>query len=241
MNRVVIVTGASRGLGLALSQCFLEGGDRVVGISKTKRHWPNAYQTVLNDSNFSLQLVDLTKETAVSHFFQTFKKKYPRFDILINNAGYAGRLERVEDLPTEELQKNLTQNLFSVFFMCKYAVPILAKQKSGLIMNVSSMAGVRAVPKLFAYSASKFGVLALSQCLAKENEGFKTITVCPGGMNTEMRASLFGKEDAERQQSPDYVASIMKQIADDEIKIESGGHIIIRHGKISGIFRAPEK
>ena len=104
------------------------------------------------------------------------------------------------------------------------------------------MAGVRAVPRLSAYSASKFGVLALTQAIAKENEAskIKCIAVSPGGMNTEMRSKLFGRKDAVKQQSPDFVADKIFKIANDKIKLSSGENIIIRHGKITGIQSLPE-
>ena len=103
------------------------------------------------------------------------------------------------------------------------------------------MAGQRAVPRLAVYSAAKFGVLALSQAVAKENANidFKCLTVCPGGMNTEMRANLFGWEDASRQQSPAFVADTIYDIYRNKIKVESGGDIVIRHGKVTAIHPCP--
>ena len=103
------------------------------------------------------------------------------------------------------------------------------------------MAGKRAVPKLFSYSASKFGILALSQAVAKENKeyGIKCFTVCPGGINTSMRESLFGKEDAQRQQSPGFVADVICKTITEEICVESGGDIIVRHGEITAINACP--
>ena len=117
----------------------------------------------------------------------------------------------------------------------------MKKTPRALIMNISSMAGIRAVPRLVSYSAAKFGVLALSQAIAKENSetGLQCITVCPGGMNTEMRCELFGVEDAVRQQTPEFVADIIVQIAEGKISVLSGGHIIIRHSKITGVFPPP--
>jgi NAD(P)-dependent dehydrogenase (short-subunit alcohol dehydrogenase family) len=84
-------------------------------------------------------------------------------------------------------------------------------------------------------------VLALSQAIAKENPdtGIKCITVCPGGMNTTMRRQLFGAEDAARQQTPEFMADMIAQVADEKIKVLSGGHIVIRHCKITGIFPPP--
>jgi short-subunit dehydrogenase len=104
------------------------------------------------------------------------------------------------------------------------------------------MAGQRAVPGVAVYSASKFGVLALSQAIAKENADIplKCVTVCPGGMNTEMREAIFGKADAEKQQSPDYVADVIFDVYHDKVQVESGGDIVIRHGQISAIHPCPQ-
>lgn len=241
MNKVVVITGASRGLGLSLAQRFLAEGNTVYGASLTKKHWSVAEASVSRPENFFLETLDLTKEAQVKKWISQIFRKAKRIDLLINNAGYGGKSELTDELTLKELKKNIEQNLLGSFLTSKYSLPIFRKQKKGFLINVSSMAGVRAVPKLFAYSAAKFGVLALTQCLAKENPdwNFKAITVCPGGMNTEMRAKFFGKEDAAKQQSPDFVADVMMRVIRGELVVESGGHIVIRHSQISGIYPPP--
>ena len=79
------------------------------------------------------------------------------------------------------------------------------------------------------------------KAIAKENAGtgLQCVTVCPGGMNTQMRYDLFGAEDAMRQQTPEFVADIMMQVVEGKIPVLSGGHIVIRHSKITGIFPPP--
>ena len=241
MKRVVIITGASRGLGFSLAKRFLHQGDRVIGISKSRKFWKTAVKNLPSDFNFRLYQIDVTSEAEVRAFAKKIRKQFKSIDILINNAGYGGGLFRVEETSQKEFQKNIEANLAAAFYMSKYFIPYFRKQKKGLILNVSSMAGQRAVPKLFAYSAAKFGILALSQAIAKENTdiNLKCLTVCPGGMNTLMRRDLFGKEDAQRQQSPDFVADVMMQIIDNKISVESGGDIVIRHGKITAIHPCP--
>lgn len=240
MNRVVVITGASRGLGLELSRKFIEAGDTVFGISRTRKYWPAARRK-LASKKFILLCGDLTSEKVANKFLSAIIRKFRRIDILINNAGFCGPLSRVEVLSAKTLNSHLSQNLLSAFLMCKYAIPTMLKQPLALILNISSMAGIRAVPRLFPYSAAKFGMLALSQAIAKENEGtgLRCMTVCPGGMNTEMRRELFGEEDAARQQTPEFVAGLIEQVADGKIEVLSGGHIVIRHGKITGIFPPP--
>ncbi len=239
MPLTAVITGASRGLGLALAEKLLSEGWRVFAISRTRTHWKAAKAKLSSSSNLSFHVVDVTSEPHVRTFAQQFKNN--RIDLLINNAGFGGNLEPIEQVSLRDYQKVMDANLLSVFLMCKHFIPHFRRQKNGCIMNVSSMAGQRAVPRVAIYSAAKFGVLALSQAVAKENpeSGLKCVTVCPGGMNTEMREKLFGKEDAARQQSVDYVAGVMLDIYRDKIHVESGGDIVIRHGTITAIHPCP--
>lgn len=240
MNRTVVITGASRGLGLALVKQFVASGDTVYGISRTRKYWPAAKKAVPS-GHFNLLAGDITSEKKVKALLAGIKRRAGAIDILINNAGYCAPLAPVEKVSLEEFKEHFKQNLDTAFLMCKYAIPVMRKQPRSLIMNVSSMAGTRAVPRLVSYSAAKSGILALSQAIAKENPetGLCCITVCPGGMNTEMRRELFGDEDAARQQTPEFVSGIMAQIAEGKVEVLSGGHIIIRHGKITGVFPPP--
>ena len=241
-HRNVAISGAATGLGLALTKRFLETGDTVYGITRTRRHWITARKNLSDSKNFYLFQADLCYEKNVKQTLSAIGKRAGRIDVLINSAGYGNRPVRIEKETVQEFQKNFSSNLLSVFLMCKYALPFFQKQKSGWIINIASMAGKRAVPFLAAYSASKFGVLAISQSVAKENQtsGFKCITVCPGGMNTAMRAKIFGVEDAKRQQSADFVAEKIVEIINGGIAVESGGDISIRHGKITAINPPPE-
>ena len=229
-------------MGLALSQKFLKRGALVFGVSRTKHHWKTALTTIDHSDHFFLSAVDLTKESAVDRFLRSVQKKTGRVDLLINCAGYGGRLATIDQLSLSEFKKHLSNNLLSAFLMCKHTIPIMRKRKNGLVINISSMAGKRAVPKLVAYSAAKFGIVALSQCVAKENSdaNLTCITVCPGGMNTKMRSDLFGKKDAEQQQSVSYVADVIMQVISGKIEVESGGDIVIRHGKITAINPSPK-
>ena len=239
---IALVTGASRGLGLALSRLLIEKGYSVVGITKTKKYWPKALQTTKQKEKLHLLQADLVSEPQVKKIAAQILKKFKSVEILVNNAGIGGALARVEDLSLEDYEAMMDSNLKSAFLLSKYLIPQFRKRNRGWIVNISSMAGQRAVPRLFAYSAAKFGGLALSQCIAKENQDkkFKCITVCPGGMNTEMRSELFGKEDALKQQSPEYVAHVIRQILEGKIEVQSGGDIVIRHGKITAIHPCPE-
>lgn len=241
--KTAIVTGASRGLGLSLVQKLNQDGYKVFALSRTKKYWKEAQAVLPKDKTVVFHQADLTRESEVKKFFACLKRQTKSVEILINNASIGGNLLRTEDLSLKEFRQVLETNLTSAFLMSKHIIPLLRKQGSGLVINISSMAGQRAVPRLFAYSASKYGVIALSQCLAKENadKNIKVITVCPGGMNTKMRLDLFGKEDAAKQQSAEFVADLVMQIIHGKIEVESGGDIVIRHGQITAIHPCPGK
>ncbi len=241
MDKVVVITGASSGLGLSLSKRFVQDDCFVFGVSKTKKNWKALNKTFAYSSRLTMLQVDVTSEREVKQFVTNVYKKMGRIDILINSAGYSNHPIKIDKLSLKEFQKNLSANLISVFLMCKHSIPIFRKQNQGLIINISSMAGKRAVPRLAAYSASKFGVLALSQSIAKENESFhlKCVSVCPGGMNTVMRTKLFGLEDAQKQQSSEFVADVIMKVVKNEIAVDSGGDIVVRHGKITAINPVP--
>ena len=242
MSRVVVITGAASGLGLSLSRHFLQSGDRVFGVTRTQRHWNSAKKNLKNSEQFSLDCVDVSSESQVRQYLVKIKGVVNRIDILINCAGYGGKLAPVEKLELSEFQNHLSNNLVSTFLMCKHLLPVFKKTNAGWIVNVASYAGKRAVPLMSAYSSSKFGVVALSQSIAKENpkSRFKCVTVCPGGINTSMRVKLFGAEEAQRQQSADFVAEKIVAIIEGKIPIESGGDVVIRHGKVAAINPLPE-
>ncbi len=230
----VLLTGASSGLGLEVSKKLIENGFCVWGISKTTAHRRKVHAYINSKGKYQFFNKDLSQEKGAKEIFNRIHKLSGGIDLLINCAGYINELARVEKPSTTEIKKNFSFNLLSSFFMCKYSIPVLKKKGAGLIINISSMAGKRAVPGLAAYSISKFGVLALTQCIAKENAGtgLKCITVCPGGMKTRMREKVFGYKDAAKQQSAGFVANVILDIIKGKLQVESGGEVIIRHGKV---------
>ena len=236
--RHIVITGASRGLGLSLALEFSAAGDRVFGVSRTRKHWKEARHAAAGNPDFELFQFDLTQEAEVRSLATRIRRRTPAVDVLIHAAGYCGSLVAVEKLALAEFQKTLQENLTSTFLVCKHFLPAFQKQNRGWIINISSMAGQRAVPKLAVYSASKFAVRAISQAVAKENADtdIQCITVCPGGMNTAMRAAIFGQRDAQRQQSPEFVARVIKDVVDGRFPLTSGSEIMIRHGRIASVI-----
>ncbi len=241
MKKRVVITGASRGLGLSLVRKFIAAGDEVLAVSKTRKFW-KALESLEGPGKLFTHQADLTIESQVKSLAKMVSRQARPLDILINNAGIGGELKLITHLSLKAFNEMISANLTSAFLMTKHFTPLFRKQgHPGLILNVSSMAGIRGVPKLFAYSASKYGLLALTQCTAKENldVSLKCVTICPGGMNTQMRASLFGQKDASAQQSPNFVADIMLDIIEDRFPVANGSDVVIRHGKIFSVNTMP--
>lgn len=225
-----MISGVSSGIGLELAQLALNENFEVYGVSLTENNWLSVRQLLGNPSSLHLYTCDVSNYDKVKAFIGTVVEGEGKIDLLINNAGYIDSGYRLEELPNEEFERNIAVNLNSVFYMCKEALPYM-KDQEALIINVSSNAGKRAVPKIAAYSAAKFGVVALSQSIAKENleTGPICYCVCPGGTNTPMRQKIFG--DADQQQSATFVAEQIFKLLDTDIP--SGSDIVVRHSKVA--------
>lgn len=228
-KKVCIISGVSSGIGLALCKQVLDKDYTVYGISLTENNWPSLERYIDGSCSLHLSTCDVSKELEVKSFIDYVIAEEGQIDLLINNAGYIDEGFKLEEISTEEFTKNIEINLYSIYFMCKYAIPYM-KSYDKCIINISSNAGKRAVPTIAAYSAAKFGVVALTQSIAKENEdnGLRCYCACPGGTNTPMREKIFG--DACNQQSPEFVAEETLKLLKGDIK--SGSDVVIRHGKV---------
>ena len=235
-NKIVVLTGASSGIGYSLLNYFVKEGARVYGSSRNEREL-----TTESKQECNFELLDLADELNVEKYVKTILQKENRIDILINNAGVAHNLALVEEINSEILNSVVRDNLLPTFNMMKYTIPIMKKNNSGTIINISSRAGRRAVPKLSAYTAAKFAVRGLTESVAKElqDTGIKCISISPAGVNTGMRAMVFGQEDAENQQDTSRINEVISRILSGSLKVSNGSDIVIIKDK-EPIIRVPE-
>ena len=235
-NKIVVLTGASSGIGYSLLNYFIKEGARVYGSSRNEREL-----TTESKQECNFELLDLADELNVEKYVKTILQKENRIDILINNAGVAHNLALVEEIDSEMLNSVVRDNLLPTFNMMKYTIPIMKKNNSGTIINISSRAGRRAVPKLSAYTAAKFAVRGLTESVAKEvqDTGIKCISISPAGVNTGMRAMVFGQEDAENQQDTSRINEVISRILSGSLDVSNGSDIVIIKGK-EPIIRVPE-
>ncbi len=231
-NSVAIVTGASRGLGAAIAEAFSAEGASVAICSSSKESL-EAECKKLGSSCFS-ELVDVRNEADVRRFVKNVIKRFGRIDILVNNAGVINKKMPLEEVSSDDYKSSMNVNVDSVFFFMKEVIPFMKKANKGIIVNISSGAGKRAHPGLAVYSASKFAVQGFTEAAAKELEqtSIKCIAILPGGINTVMRSSVFGEEDAKKQQSPQVVASIIRDIINGKPEVKTGSSVHVRQGKI---------
>ena len=237
---VVVITGASRGLGAAFAESLAAEGAKVVICARDKAGLASVCKSIEKKGcACSSYIVDVTSSKEVNSFVSKVIKAHGRIDVLVNNAGAVHKFSPVEKISEEEYARCMRTNVDSVFHFLKAAIQHMKKRNSGVVVNVSSGAGKRAHANLSVYAASKFAVEAFTQAVARELEqegsAVGCIALCPSGINTGMRAAVFGKEDVGKQQSPDSVAAVLRDVLLGKVKVPNGGDVFIREGKVTEV------
>ena len=181
---VWFVTGASRGLGLALVKHLISRGDRVAATTRSSERLLAALADADTANLLALE-VSLTDETEVTAALAAATEKFGRIDVVVNNAGY-GILGAVEDTATDDIRAMFNVQLFGTWNVIRAVLPQMRAAGAGHIINVSSIVGLLAFPGWGLYSAAKFAVEGLSESLAAEVAGFGILVtvVEPGYFDT---------------------------------------------------------
>ncbi|MFC4114410.1 SDR family NAD(P)-dependent oxidoreductase [Nonomuraea zeae] len=183
MSKVWFVTGSSRGLGRNFVEAALSRGDRVTATARNAESL-DELAAAHGDAVLPLAL-DVTDKAAVFEAVTRAKEHFGRLDVIVNNAGYA-QIGAVEELTERELRDQLETNLFGALWVIQAALPYLREQGAGHVIQLSSVAGLMAMPLGGAYQVSKWALEALNESLAQEVAGFgvKVTVVEPGGFAT---------------------------------------------------------
>jgi NAD(P)-dependent dehydrogenase (short-subunit alcohol dehydrogenase family) len=184
MQKVWFITGASRGFGLEIVRAALAAGDRVVA---TVRNQPAQLTATLhNHPDLFVAPLDVTQEDQVQAAVQQGIARFGRIDVLVNNAGY-GMVGAIEEATDAEVRKQYDTNVFGLLNVTRAVLPYLRQQKSGRIVNLSSLFGYDAVPGWGLYGSTKFAVEGLSKGLAIELAplGIHVTVVAPGLFTTD--------------------------------------------------------
>ena len=183
-NRVIVITGASSGLGLNIAKEFIKENAK---ISVCARRIEKLKKNFKNKKNVFFQKVDISNQKSVKKFLNRTLKKFGKIDILINNAGVAYN-SKIEDINLKKLKNSFEINLFGPVFFLKETLKIMKKNNYGRIINVSSGGAVNCAETFFSYSSSKAALNTLTKTLSKELENYniKINTMSPGPCKTEM-------------------------------------------------------
>jgi short-subunit dehydrogenase len=177
-GRVVIVTGASSGIGEATARAFGRAGDRVVLVA---RRVGRLQQLAAGLPDALVVPADLTHVGDVERVPRAALARYGRIDVLVNNAGL-GRYDWLEDLPVAEIETQLQVNLLAPILLTRAVLPAMLAQRRGVIVNVGSVAGRIATPTMSVYNAAKFGLDGFSEALRREvgPQGIHVCLIAPG-------------------------------------------------------------
>lgn len=184
MKKVWFITGCSTGFGRELAKCVLKQGYHAV---VTSRNVADVKDIVAPYANSSIAVaLDVTKQEEIDAAVTQILEKFGRIDVLVNNAGigYFGAIEESEE---NEVRRMFEINFWGLTHVTKAVLPVMRKQRSGHIINISSIGGLVAFPALGFYNATKFAVTAYSEALAKETVhlGIKVTNVAPSGFRTD--------------------------------------------------------
>ena len=191
-NKIVLVTGSSRGIGKAIALLFAkEGAKVIVNYSKSEKEANEVLNEIKKTSDGIAIKCDVSNENEVKSMIEKIIRKFGRLDILINNAGIVFDIPLFEKT-VEQWNKTLGVNLIGTFLCSKYAVPYIKKQKSGVIINIASTNGIDSLsPESADYDASKAGVISLTKNLASElAPNIRVNCVAPGWVNTDINKNL---------------------------------------------------
>lgn len=200
VNKVVIVTGASRGIGKCIAGTLAKKGYKVVANYNKSEKEAKIFEAEMNEqgNNIDLFKADVSKREEVVNLINFTIKKYGKIDCIINNAGI-DQIKMFLDITDEDWNNIINNNLNSVFYMCQEALKYMIHEKNGSIINISSIWGQVGASCESAYSVSKAGIDALTKSLAKElgPSNIRVNSIAPGFIDTDMNNNLNEKEKNE--------------------------------------------
>ena len=184
MSKVVLITGGSSGIGKSVGEFLQTKGFKVYGTSRNPDRYPN--------SKFPIVALDVTKPETIFNCVAEILTHESRIDVLLNNAG-AGITGPIEEIPDVEIKRNFETNLFGPINMIKAVLPTMRTQNSGLIINVTSIAGYMGLPYRGVYSASKGALELITEAFRMELKGFhiNMTNVAPGDFATNIAAGRY--------------------------------------------------
>jgi NAD(P)-dependent dehydrogenase (short-subunit alcohol dehydrogenase family) len=197
----IVLTGAGRGLGLAMTAGFAERGHTVIGCSRQQKHVEALRQRFGSPHRFDA--VDVADERHVARWAESVLAEGGPPDLLLNNAAVVNENAPLWQVPPEDFSRVIDVNIKGVYYVLRHFLPAMVKRKQGVIVNFSSGWGRSTSPEVAPYCATKYAIEGLTQALAQElPAGMCAVPLNPGIIDTDMLRSSFGG-DAASYPSPD--------------------------------------
>jgi len=245
-NKVVVITGAGSGIGRTTAALFASKGAKVAVVDVDSEAGAGTVHMIKGDGGeASLILADVSKASDVQKMVERIVNTYGRLDILVNNAGIFAEGSVVETTE-EDWNRILGVNLLGVYLCMKYCIPQMKKGGGGVIVNISSEAGLVGIKNQVAYNVSKSGVIALTKSTALDfaNENIRVNCLCPGRVLTPLVEKVITDSDdpeatrrilsedrpLKRMGRPEEIAAGVLFLASDEIQYATGGILSIDGG-----------
>lgn len=196
-NKVILITGASSGIGEATARLLAKEGAQVVLGARRKEKLESVVSDIIEEGGkAAFEAVDVTKKEEVNQFVQSAKDEFGRIDVIVNNAGVMP-LSRMDALKTDEWDWMIDVNIRGVLNGIAAGLPIMKEQGEGQFVNVSSIGAHEVVPTAAVYCATKFAVHALSEGLRQESEDIRVTLISPGVTESELASTISDPEAQE--------------------------------------------
>jgi NAD(P)-dependent dehydrogenase (short-subunit alcohol dehydrogenase family) len=254
-GRVAVVTGGSRGIGLAIARALGAAGAKVAIASRTQRELDTARAVLEGDGVEALaRATDVARYVDVKALVEEVEGRWGRVDVLVNNAGVNGAIGRVDECDTTEWKLAFEVNVFGTMHACRAVLPGMRARRRGKIVNLAGggVGGPGVAPRVSAYAASKAAVVQLTESLARElaDDGVQVNAIAPGAVVTEMTAAVVaagpekaGKELYERTvkqrqsggEPPGLAAKLVVWLASDASGLLTGKMLSAKWDRVEAI------
>ena len=229
-SKTCVITGASRGIGLATALRFAREGHWIVAAARNDEDLEKTVEQVSEAGSECLAVTaDLARPEDVHELIRAATARFGRVDVLVNNAGCAP-LVAIDEMTTEDFERVQTLNIGGVFHATQAVWPVMKEQGGGVIVNISSVAAVDPFRGFAVYGASKAWVNTFTRATADEGKshGIRVFAVAPGAVETRMLRSAFPDLPADATLAPDDVAGVIASLCDDRMAACSGQTIFVR-------------
>lgn len=245
-NKIVLITGASSGIGEAAAYAFGREGAKVFLVARRKERGEAVAQRIQNEGGTAVfHQADMADRTQIGAMVAACIAEFGGLDVAFNNAGIDGAFNvNIPDHPEDVWDDLLAINLTGVWFCMRHQIPAMLERGGGAIVNMASMAGVKGFPGSSGYAASKFGVVGITKAAALEyaDQGIRVNAVCPAVIRSEMADRVFGTDEADNEAQaaswhpigrigePEEVADVVLWLASDDASFVTAETIQIDGG-----------